>query len=232
MDELLRIENLSKKYGSKTALDRLDLTVGRGHIVGLLGPNGSGKTTLIKLIAGLLTASEGKILVNGNTVGVESKKVISYLPDTTYLNMNQTVDEVIKLFKTFYADFDENRAKNMLAAIGIETKTRLKTMSKGTKEKVQLILVMSRRADLYILDEPIAGVDPATRDYVLNIILSNYDPNASIIISTHLISDIEKILDQVVFIKNGKIERFGNVDDIREKEGKSIDALFREVFKC
>ena len=232
MDELLRIENLSKKYGINKALDSIDLTVERGHIVGLLGPNGSGKTTLIKLIAGLLTPSEGKILVNGKGIGTESKKVISYLPDTTYLNMNQRVDEVMKLFKTFYSDFDEGRAKDMLKAIGIDTKTRLKTMSKGTKEKVQLILVMSRRADLYILDEPIAGVDPATRDYVLSIILSNYDPNASIIISTHLISDIEKILDQVIFIKNGKIERFGNVDDIREKEGKSIDALFREVFKC
>ena len=232
MDELLRIENLSKKYGTGKALDGIDLTAERGHIIGLLGPNGSGKTTLIKLIAGLLTPTEGKILVEGNSIGIESKKVISYLPDTTYLNMNQRVDEVIKLFKTFYSDFDEKRAKDMLKAIGIDTKTRLKTMSKGTKEKVQLILVMSRRADLYILDEPIAGVDPATRDYVLNIILSNYDPNASIIISTHLISDIEKILDQVIFIKNGKIERFGNVDDIREKEGKSIDALFREVFKC
>ncbi len=232
MDELLRIENLSKNYGTGKALDGIDLTAERGHIIGLLGPNGSGKTTLIKLIAGLLTPTEGKILVEGNSIGIESKKVISYLPDTTYLNMNQRVDEVIKLFKTFYSDFDEKRAKDMLKAIGIDTKTRLKTMSKGTKEKVQLILVMSRRADLYILDEPIAGVDPATRDYVLNIILSNYDPNASIIISTHLISDIEKILDQVIFIKNGKIERFGNVDDIREKEGKSIDALFREVFKC
>ncbi len=232
MDELLRIKNLSKKYGISKALDSVDLTVERGHIVGLLGPNGSGKTTLIKLIAGLLTPSEGKILVNGKGIGIESKKVISYLPDTTYLNMNQRVEEVMKLFKTFYSDFDENRAKDMLKAIGIDTRTRLKTMSKGTKEKVQLILVMSRRADLYILDEPIAGVDPATRDYVLNIILSNYDPNASIIISTHLISDIEKILDQVIFIKNGRIERFGNVDDIREKEGKSIDALFREVFKC
>ncbi len=232
MDELLRIENLSKNYGTGKALDGIDLTAERGHIIGLLGPNGSGKTTLIKLIAGLLTPTEGKILVEGNSIGIESKKVISYLPDTTYLNMNQRIDEVIKLFKTFYSDFDEKRAKDMLKAIGIDTKTRLKTMSKGTKEKVQLILVMSRRADLYILDEPIAGVDPATRDYVLNIILSNYDPNASIIISTHLISDIEKILDQVIFIKNGKIERFGNVDDIREKEGKSIDALFREVFKC
>lgn len=232
MDELLRIDKLSKKYGSKLALDNVNLSVERGHIIGLLGPNGSGKTTFIKLLNGILTPSEGTILVNGNKIGVESKKVISYLPDISYLNMNQKVSEVLRLFKRFYPDFDEKRAKDMLASLEINPKDRLKSMSKGTREKVQLVLVMSRRANLYILDEPIAGVDPAARDFILNIILSNYEPNASMIISTHLISDIEKILDQVIFLKNGKVERFENVDDIREREGKSIDMLFREEYKC
>lgn len=232
MDELLRIEKLSKKYGSKLALDDVNLSIEKGHIIGLLGPNGSGKTTLIKMLNGLLTPSDGSILVNGNTIGVESKKAISYLPDNSYLDMNQKVSDILKMFRDFYSDFDEKRALDMLSALGIKSKTRLKSMSKGTKEKVQLILVMSRRADLYILDEPIAGVDPAARDYILKIILSNYDPDSSMIISTHLISDIETILDQVIFLKDGKVERFENVDDIREREGTSVDTLFREVYKC
>ncbi len=195
-------------------------------------PNGSGKTTLIKMINGLLTPTSGSLTVNGKPVGVESKTVISYLPDHTYLNMNQKVKDVISFFKDFYADFDENRAYDMLAKLNISPEDRLKTMSKGTKEKVQLILVMSRRAQLYVLDEPIAGVDPAARDYILDVILSNYEPDATILISTHLIADIEKVLDQVIFIQNGQIRLTSSVDDIREKEGKSVDMLFREVFKC
>lgn len=232
MSELLEIKNLTKKYGKKTALSDVSLSIEGGHIIGLLGPNGSGKTTLIKTINGLLTPSGGEILVKGNPIGIESKKVISYLPDTTYLNMNQKVSEVIRYFKTFYSDFDEARAYEMLDKLGLDKDARLKTMSKGTKEKVQLILVMSRRADLYILDEPIAGVDPAARDYILNIILSNYDPSATIIISTHLIADIENILDMVIFIKDGVIERYSSVEEIREMEGKSVDSLFREVYRC
>ncbi len=232
MSELLKIFGLTKKYGSKTALKDVNLTIESGHIVGLLGPNGSGKTTLIKIINGLLTFKEGEVLVKGNPVGVESKKVISYLPDTTYLNLNQRVSEVIDTFKLFYEDFDADRAYDMLNKLHIDPGDRLKNMSKGTKEKVQLILVMSRRADLYVLDEPIAGVDPAARDYILNVIISNYDPNASIIISTHLIADVENVLDQVIFIKDGVIERFTDVDTIRADEGRSVDALFREVYKC
>lgn len=232
MSELLEIRNLTKRYGKKTALKNVNLKLEGGHIIGLLGPNGSGKTTLIKILNGLLTATEGEVLVNGNKVGVESKKVISYLPDTSYLNMNQKVTEVINTFKDFYPDFDEARAYDMLSKLNLNPNESLKTMSKGTKEKVQLILVMSRRADLYVLDEPIAGVDPAARDYILNVIISNYEPTASILISTHLIADVENVLDQVIFIKEGEIERFTSVDEIRENEGKSVDALFREVYKC
>ena len=232
MSTLLECKNLTKRYGKKTALDQVNLKIERGHIIGLLGPNGSGKTTLIKIMNGLLMPSEGEITVEGNPIGIESKKVISYLPDHTYLNMNQKVRDVIKFFKTFYEDFDENRAYDMLAKLQINPDDPLKTMSKGTKEKVQLILVMSRRADLYVLDEPIAGVDPAARDYILNIILTNYDQNASILISTHLISDIENILDEVIFIQNGQIKLTSSVEEIRQEKGKSVDALFRELFRC
>lgn len=232
MSTLLECKDLTKQYGKKTAIDHLSFQLESGHIVGLLGPNGSGKTTLIKMINGLLTPTSGSITVNGSPAGVESKKIISYLPDHTYLNMNQKVKDVIEYFKDFYADFDENRAYDMLAKLDINPEDRLKTMSKGTKEKVQLILVMSRRAKLYILDEPIAGVDPAARDYILNVILSNYDPEASILISTHLIADIEKILDDVLFIQNGQLRLASSVEDIRAKEGKSVDMLFREVFRC
>ncbi len=232
MNTLIEAKDLTKNYGKKTAVDHISFSIEGGHIIGLLGPNGSGKTTLIKMLNGLLSPTSGTLYYKGNPIGVESKKHISYLPDHTYLNMNQRVSDVISYFKDFFDDFDENRAYDMLEKLQINPSDRLKTMSKGTKEKVQLILVMSRRADLYILDEPIAGVDPAARDYILDIILSNYDPDASILISTHLIADIENILDEVIFIKNGQICLSSSVDDIREKEGKSIDALFREVFKC
>lgn len=232
MSTLLECKNLTKKYGSFTAIDNIDLAIESGHIIGLLGPNGSGKTTLIKMINGLLTPTSGELYMCEQPIGVESKKRISYLPDHTYLNMNQRVSDVITFFADFYEDFDTNRAYDMLEKLQINPKTRLKSMSKGTKEKVQLILVMSRKADLYVLDEPIAGVDPAARDYILDVILSNYDPEASILISTHLIADVENILDEVIFIQNGQIRLTSSVDDIRENQGKSIDALFREVFRC
>lgn len=232
MSTILECKNLTKQYGKFTALDHINLSLEGGHIVGLLGPNGSGKTTLIKIITGLLTPSSGEITVNGNPIGAESKKVISYLPDHTYLNKNMRVRDIIDYFEDFYTDFDTKRAYDMLAKLSINPSDRLKTMSKGTKEKVQLILVMSRHADLYVLDEPIAGVDPAARDYILNTILSNYDENATILISTHLIADIENILDQIIFIQNGHIRLNSSVEEIREQNGKSIDTLFREVFRC
>lgn len=232
MSTLLECKNLTKNYGGKPAVDHVNLTLESGHIIGLLGPNGSGKTTLIKMINGLLTPTSGEIYMKQNPIGIESKKHISYLPDRTYLNMNQRVRDIIRFFTDFYEDFDDKRAYDMLGKLQIDPNERLKSMSKGTKEKVQLILVMSRRTDLYVLDEPIAGVDPAARDYILNIILTNYDPSASILISTHLIADIENILDEVVFIQNGTIRLSSSVEDIRMKEGTSIDLLFREVFKC
>ena len=232
MSSLLKVSSLTKKYGNVTALNNLNFELESGHITGLLGPNGSGKTTLIKIICGLLQPTAGSVTVEGNPIGVESKKVISYLPDTTYLGKSASVKETIDFFSDFYEDFDEERAYDMLGKLGIDPRARLRTLSKGTKEKVQLILVMSRRADLYILDEPIAGVDPAARDYILNTIITNYDENASILISTHLISDIENILDEVIFLKQGNIVRFCGVDEIRSNEGKSVDGLFREVFKC
>ena len=232
MSALLECKDLTKNFGSKTAIDHINISLERGHIVGLLGPNGSGKTTLIKMINGLLSPTSGELYINEYPVGVESKKAISYLPDHTYLNMNQKVKDVITFFKDFYEDFEEERAYDMLSKLGINPDDRLKTMSKGTKEKVQLILVMSRKAQLYVLDEPIAGVDPAARDYILDIILSNYDPEATILISTHLIADVENILDEVIFIQNGQIRLTSSVEDIRANEGKSVDMLFREVFRC
>lgn len=232
MSTLLECKDLTKKFGQKTAVDHASFSIEGGHIIGLLGPNGSGKTTIIKMINGLLQPSSGELYMKENPIGVESKKHISYLPDHTYPNMNQRVRDIITFFADFYEDFDTNRAYDMLDKLQINPKDRLKTMSKGTKEKVQLVLVMSRKAELYILDEPIAGVDPAARDFILNVILSNYEPNASIIISTHLIADIENILDEVIFIQNGQIRLTSSVEDIRANEGKSIDALFREVFRC
>ncbi len=232
MNTILECKSLTKKFGGITALDHVDLTLERGHVIGLLGPNGSGKTTLIKLINGLLVPNSGKLFIDGKEPGVETKKIVSYLPERTYLPDWMRVSEAVDFFEDFYKDFDRSRAYDMLERLQLDPERRLKTLSKGTKEKVQLILVMSRKADLYCLDEPIGGVDPAARDYILNTIISNYNENATIIISTHLISDIETVLDEVVFIKNGKVTLQASVDDIRSKEGKSIDALFREVFKC
>ncbi len=229
---ILQCAGLTKKFGTKTALDNIDLTIEKGKIVGLLGSNGSGKTTLLKLSNGLLTPSSGSILINGMAPGVGTKEIISYLPEQTYLNDWMTVSELIKYFEDFYKDFKKDRALEMLSNLNISPADRLKTMSKGTKEKVQLILVMARDAKLYLLDEPIGGVDPAARDYILNTIIKNYNPEATIIISTHLISDIESILDDVIFISGGRVVLTSSVDEIREEKGKSVDALFREVFKC
>lgn len=232
MSALLECRKLTKRYKTKEVLKQLDLKLESGHIIGLLGPNGSGKTTLIKLLNGLLTPSEGEMLFCGEKIGAESKKHISYLPDQTYLNMNQKVKDIIDFFSDFYEDFEEIRAYQMLQKLNISPQDQLKTLSKGTKEKVQLVLVMSRRAKLYILDEPIAGVDPAARDYILNTIISNYEPDASVLIATHLIADIENVLDEVIFLRDGQIVQHTSVDEIRRKEGKSVDAYFREVFRC
>lgn len=232
MEQLLTCQNLTKQYGYKTALDNINLNIGRGRIIGLLGPNGSGKTTLIKLINGLLSPTSGFLTINGNTPGPETKKVVSYLPERTYFSSWMKVSDMLDFFCDFYADFDRNRAMEMLHRLNIDETNRLGTMSKGTKEKVQLIMVMSRNADLYCLDEPIGGVDPAARDYILQTIITNYNENASVLISTHLIADIENVLDDVIFIQNGHIRLHASVDEIREQEGKSVDALFREVFKC
>ncbi len=232
MSIIMECRDLTKRFGSRTAVDHVSLGIAGGHIIGLLGPNGSGKTTLIKMMNGLLTPTEGTLLMHGQPIGIESKRHISYLPDHTYLNMNQRVRDVIAYFKDFYEDFDTDRAYDMLQKLQISPQDRLKTMSKGTKEKVQLILVMSRRADLYILDEPIAGVDPAARDFILHVILSNYEPQATILISTHLIADIEQVLDEVIFIQNGQLRLVSSVDEIRSRQGKSVDMLFREVFRC
>lgn len=229
---ILQCNELTKKFGSKTALSKIDIKLKRGKITGLLGPNGSGKTTLIKLANGLLHPDGGEILIDGKSPGAESKAIVSYLPEKTYLNDYMTVKEIIQFFCDFYSDFDKNRALDMLARLGINENDKLKTMSKGTKEKVQLILVMSRRAQIYFLDEPIAGVDPAARDYILETIITNYDENAAIVISTHLIADVEKVLDEVIFLKYGEIVMHKSVDEIRQDEGKSVDMLFREVFKC
>ena len=232
MSILFECKDLKKNYGKKQVLKGLNLQIESGQIVGLLGPNGSGKTTLIKIANGLLTTSGGEVIINGNKVGVETKKVVSYLPERTYLDSYSKVKDVVKYFKDFYSDFDENKAYDMLSKLNIDPNDKLKTMSKGTREKVQLILVMSRQAKLYFLDEPIGGVDPAARDYILNTIISNYNPEASVIISTHLISDIEKVLDDVIMIKDGQLVMHKKVDDIREEYGKSVDEVFREVFKC
>lgn len=231
MSEILKCVALTKKYGSVVALNNVNLTLESGKIIGLLGPNGSGKTTLIKLINGLLTPSYGEIFVDGFVPGVESKKVVSYLPDNIYLNSWMTVKQIIDYFCDFYADFRKDLAYEMLDKLGISPKQKLKTLSKGNKEKVCLILTMSRNAMLYVLDEPIAGVDPAARDYVISTIINNYNPNATVLISTHLISDIEQVLDEAIFIQNGQITLHRSVEDIRLNDGKSVDGLFREVFK-
>ncbi len=232
MTALVEFEHVTKQYGNKKALNDLSFTIEPGKIYGLLGPNGSGKSTTIKMINDLLQPTSGTVLVNGQAPGVASKQIISYLPDRNYLSDWMKVSDTFKLFSDFYTDFDEKRAAEMLRSLNIDETARLKTLSKGTLEKVQLILIMARRAKLYVLDEPIAGVDPAARDYILQTILSNYGEDSSILISTHLITDIEKILDEVLFIQNGQIVLQGAVDDIRADHGKSIDGLFREVFRC
>ena len=229
---LIEIKNLNKFYGKKQALNNVNITIEPGKIYGLLGPNGSGKTTLIKIINDLLTPSSGEILIKGKKPGIESKKIISYLPERTYLNMNFKVKELLDFFEDFYDNFDRKKAQSLLKKLNINAEDKLKTMSKGTKEKVQLILVMSRKADLYILDEPIGGVDPASRDYILETILSNFDNKSSMIISTHLIQDIESILDNVIFINNGNITLNDVADNIRNEKGKTIDQVFREDFRC
>lgn len=229
---LIEVKNLSKNYGKKQALNNVSIKIESGKIYGLLGPNGSGKTTLIKIINDLLTPSSGEILVKGKKPGIESKKIISYLPERTYLNMNFKVKELLDFFEDFYDNFDRKKAQSLLKKLNINAEDKLKTMSKGTKEKVQLILVMSRKADLYILDEPIGGVDPASRDYILETILSNFDNKSSMIISTHLIQDIESILDNVIFINNGNITLNDEADNIRNEKGKTIDQVFREDFRC
>ena len=223
---------LTKKYGSLVALNGVSFQIGSGRIVGLLGPNGSGKTTMIKLINGLLKPNKGEVLIDGLVPGPETAKLVSYLPDRNYLDGDMTFQRACKLFSTFYQDFDENKAKEMLQALHINPKSRFKTLSKGNRDKAQLILVMSRRAKLYVLDEPIAGVDPAARDYILNTIVANYNPNATILISTHLISDVEKILDDVLFLKNGEVALYNSADEVRREHGKSVDEVFREVFAC
>lgn len=231
MNEILKCTGLSKKYANVQALNKIDLSVERGKIIGILGPNGSGKTTLIKLINGLLTPTEGSIFVGGEVPGVETKKIVSYLPDNSFLPSWMTAEQIIDLFCDFYEDFRPELAYEMLDRLGVSKTTRLKNLSKGNKEKVCLILVMSRNAQLYVLDEPIAAVDPATRDYVISTIINNYNPEASVLISTHIIADIEPVLDEVIFINRGEIVLHKTVDEIREEKGMSVDALFREVFK-
>lgn len=233
MNNLVEIQGLVKAYDARTvAVNNLTLTIPRGRIVGLLGPNGSGKTTLIKMMSGLLTPTQGSIRISGMLPGPETKSIVSYLPERTYLGNSSTVQNIIEFFSDFYADFSAQKALAMLASLNIDPQARLKTLSKGTKEKVQLILVMSRDAQLYILDEPIAGVDPAARDYILKTILNNYNPQGTVLLSTHLISDIENILDEVIFLRYGSLMLQSSVDAIRENYGKSIDTYFREVFAC
>lgn len=231
-NELIVCTGLTKTYGSVKALDNLDLTLGGGRFIGLLGPNGSGKTTLIKLLNGLIQPTSGSVLVDGQAPGIHTHSVVSYLPDRGYLNDWMRVSDLMDFFADFYADFDRVKANDMLQSLKINALDRLKTLSKGTKEKVQLIVTMSRKAKLFLLDEPIAGVDPAARDYILNTILSNYSEDASVLLSTHLIADIERVLDEVIFLKNGVMTLHESVDTIREEHGKSVDMLFREVFAC
>lgn len=232
MTALIELKNLTKTFGRKAALSQVSLTIPEGKIIGLLGPNGSGKSTLFKLMNGLLRPTSGEILINGLAPGMESKKIISYLPERTYLNEWMKIRDLLAFFRDFYPDFDEVKAKEMLKILSLEESHPLKTLSKGNKEKVQLILVMSRKSKLYLLDEPIGGVDPAARDFILKTILGNYMEDATMIISTHLIHDIEQIFDDVILLKEGEVYAYDRVDHLREENEKSIDALFREVFKC
>lgn len=230
--KLLEIKNLSKNYDKKPVLKDINLEISNGKIIGLLGKNGVGKSTLIKLINDLLTPTSGEILFKGKPIGIESKKRIAYLPERTYLDKSMTIKEVITYFKEFYENFDSTKALKLIKDLNLDIDAKISKMSKGMQEKLQLILVMSRTADLYILDEPLGGVDPATRDYILDTILSNFNENASVLISTHLISDIERILDEVIFIDEGEIILTSNADDLRTKEKGSIDEIFRRMFKC
>lgn len=229
---IIEIKDLSKAYGSKLALSGIDLSVGKGQIVGLMGPNGSGKTTLIKIILGLLTADAGEVMIKGEKPSEKTKAKLSYLPDNMTYPAYMTAGGLVRLYQDFFEDFDKLKALSMLNDLGIEKNLKLKAMSKGTKEKVQLILTMARKAEVYLLDEPIAGVDPATRDYILRTIITNYNPEAVVVISTHLIADVESVLDDVIFIKDGEVVVHETADNLREKKGQSIDKLFREVFKC
>lgn len=229
---ILECRDLVKKYAVMPVLSGLNLTLGRGKIIGLLGPNGCGKTTLIKLINGLLVPTAGEIKVGGMSPGIETKKIVSYLPERTYLSEWMTAGDTLSFFQDFYEDFDRAKAEDMLKRLKILTTDRFRAMSKGTREKLQLVLVMSRKAQLYVLDEPIGGVDPAAREYILKTIISNYSENATVLISTHLIADIEQVLDEFVFLSAGQAAMHASVDEIRENQGKSVDALFREVFQC
>ncbi|MGN0720522.1 MAG: ABC transporter ATP-binding protein [Anaerovoracaceae bacterium] len=228
---LVECLDLTKNFSGKKALDAVNLKIGRGKIIGLLGPNGSGKTTLIKILNGLLEPTFGSVLIDGEKPGPYTKSIVSYLPDRTYFADWMKVSDIFDMFRDFYADFDRKKAEEMCGLLNIGTEEKIKNMSKGTKEKVQLILVMSRKAQLYLLDEPIAGVDPAARDYILSTIINNYNEEGTVIISTHLIADIERVLDEVVFLRNGQVVRHEAVDDIKEKEGKSIDDVFKDTFR-
>lgn len=228
---IVTCDRLCKNYGGKTALSNLNMEIGRGKVVGLLGPNGSGKTTFIKLLNGLIQPSSGELRVDGKLPGVETKAIVSYLPDRSYFADWMTVRDIFDIFEDFYDNFNRQKAVDMCALLGVSEKDRIKSMSKGTKEKVQIAIVMCREADLYLLDEPIAGVDPVAREYILNTIINNYKDDGTIILSTHLITDIERILDEVVFIKEGEIIRHAAVDDLKEREGVSIDELFRKDFR-
>ena len=230
--ELLNIKKLNKDFDDKHILKDINLKIQSGGIIGLLGKNGMGKTTLIKLINDLLTPTSGEILIKGNKPGIESKRIISYLPERTYLDKSMTIEEILKYFEEFYENFNKDKAIKLLKDLDLDINLKVNKMSKGMQEKLQLILVMSRDAELYILDEPLGGVDPATRDYILDTILSNFNEGASVIISTHLISDIERILDEVIFIDKGKIVLQSGTDELRKKEGTSIDEIFRRMFKC
>lgn len=229
---IIKLENVVKRYGKKEALKGINLEIPKGKIVGLLGPNGSGKSTMIKLLNGLLQPDEGNIEIAGMKPSIETKKIVSYLPERTYLSEWMKMKDLLKFFSDFYEDFDLEKAEEMIEALNINVDEKIKDMSKGTKEKVQLILVMSRNADVYILDEPIGGVDPAARSFIMRTILQNFSEESTLIIATHLISEIENICDEIIFLSYGEIKLQGNVDEIREEKGKSIDALFREEFRC
>ena len=231
-DSILSAQALTKRYGSHMALMGLNLELPRGKIIGLLGPNGSGKTTFLKLAAGLLTPNSGTLTIDGKPIGPETKAVVSYLPDRPCFQKSRRITELMDWYCDFFPDFDRKRAEEMLTELKIDPTSRFKTLSKGTQEKVQLVLTMSRRAKLYLLDEPIGGVDPAARDYILRTIITNYDPSATVLISTHLIADVENVLDEYLFLSLGQVIQQGSVDEVREKTGKSLDELFREVFRC